>query len=126
MSEIGDVSRFKNAKALVAYAGIDPRVFQSGQFTASEAHISKRGSPYLRRALWQAAVAATRVDPVLKALHKRKMAEGKPYQVAIGAVANKLIHIIYPVLRDNKPYYVAVSSLSHERSEMATPIPVAP
>lgn len=126
LSEIGDVHRFKNAKALVAYAGIDPRVFQSGQFTASDAHISKRGSPYLRRAIWQAAVAAARVDPALKALHKRKMAEGMSFQSAMGVVANKLIHIIYAVLRDNKPYYVDVSSLSPECSDRAAASPVAP
>jgi len=126
LSEIGDVHRFKNAKALVAYTGIDPRVFQSGQFTASDAHISKRGSPYLRRAVWQAAVAAARVDPALKVLHKRKMAEGMSFQAAIGVVANKLIHIIYAVLRDNKPYYVDVSSLSPECSDRAAASPVAP
>jgi len=125
LSEIGDVHRFKNAKALVAYAGIDPRVFQSGQFTASNAHISKRGSPYLRRAVWQAAVPAARVDPALSALHKRKMAEGMSFQSAMGAVANKLIHILYAVLRDNKPYYLDVSSLSPERSGMVAASPVA-
>ena len=105
LGEIGDVRRFKNAKALVAYAGLDPSVMQSGEFTARKAHISKRGSTHLRRAVWLAASAATRNDPALKELHERKMAEGKPYHVALGAVANKLLHIIYAVLRDNKPYY---------------------
>jgi len=121
LSEIGDVRRFKNAESLVAYTGIDPPVFQSGQFTASTAHISKRGSPFLRRVIWQAAVAATRTDPALKALHQRKMAEGKHYQVAIGAVANKLIHIIYAVLRDNKPYYCVLPAKPVSAQEQLPP-----
>jgi transposase len=105
LGEIGDIHRFKNAKALVAYAGLDPSVLQSGEFTAKKAHLSKRGSTHLRRAIWLASAAATRSDPALRALLQRKMAEGKPYHVALGAVANKLLHIIYAVLRDNKPYY---------------------
>jgi len=108
IGEIGDIRRFKNAKALVAYAGLDPSVMQSGEFTAKRAHLSKRGSRHLRRAIWLASAAATRKDPALKALLKKKMAEGKPYHVALGAVANKLLHIIYAVLRDNKPYYSPV------------------
>jgi transposase len=58
LSEIGDVNRFPSVEKLVAYAGIDPSVYQTGQFTASQAHMSKRGSPYLRHALWQAASMA--------------------------------------------------------------------
>jgi transposase len=105
LGEIGDIRRFKNAKALVAYAGIDPSVTQSGEFTGKRVHISKRGSTHLRRAIWLAATAATRSDPALKALLQKKRAEGKPYHVAMGAVANKMLHVIYAVLRDNKPYY---------------------
>lgn len=110
LGEIGDIRRFKSAKALVAYAGVDPSVIQSGEFTAKRAHLSKRGSTHLRRAIWLVAAAATRSDPVWKALLQKKMAEGKPYHVALGAVANKLLHIIYAVLRDNKPYYTPVLS----------------
>ncbi|MCA9891456.1 MAG: IS110 family transposase [Anaerolineae bacterium] len=105
LGEIGDVHRFSNAKALVAYAGLDPSVNQSGAFIGRRAHISKRGSTHLRRAIWLASAAATRFDPALKARLKKKMDEGKPYHVALGAVANKLLHIIYAVLRDNQPYY---------------------
>jgi transposase len=108
LGEIGDIRRFKNAKSLVAYAGIDPNVVQSGEFTGKRAHLSKRGSTHLRRAIWLASTAATRSDPALKVLLKKKMDEGKPYHVALGAIANKLLHIIYAVLRDNKPYYSPV------------------
>lgn len=110
LGEIGDYRRFKNAKALVAYAGLDPRVHQSGEFIGKRAHLSKRGSTYLRRALWIAAMAATRNDPGFKALLEQKLKQGKHYQVAMGAVANKLVHVLYAVLRDGRPYQVSAVS----------------
>jgi transposase len=66
--------------------------------------MSKRGSPYLRRALWQAAIIAVQYDPALKAFHKKKLAEGKPYMNSIGHVTRKLTNIIFAILRDNQPY----------------------
>jgi transposase len=104
LGEIGDIRRFKNGSALVAYAGIDPIVYQTGEFRARSTRISKRGSRYLRRAVWQAAQGAARHDPVLKEVYERKRLAGKHHTVAVGAVANKLVHIIYAVLRDNQPY----------------------
>jgi transposase len=104
LSEIGDISRFPSATKLVAFAGIDPTVQQSGEFTGTHNHMSKRGSPYLRRALWQAATIAVRCDPVLKAFHQKKLAEGKPYMNSIGHVTRKLTNIIFAIMRDNQPY----------------------
>ena len=63
LSEIGDISRFSSSAKLAAFAGIDPTVKQSGEFTATHNHMSKRGSPYLRRALWQASTCAVVRDP---------------------------------------------------------------
>jgi len=103
-SEIGDISRFSSSAKLAAFAGIDPTVNQSGEFTGTHNHMSKRGSPYLRRALWQAAVISVHFDPVLKAFHQKKMAEGKPRMNSIGHVTRKLTNIIFAVLRDNQPY----------------------
>ncbi len=104
-SEIGDISRFSSPAKLAAFAGIDPTVKQSGEFVGTHNHMSKRGSPYLRRALWQASTIAVRCDPALKAFFQKKLAEGKPYMNAIGHVTRKLTNIIYAVLRDGKPYY---------------------
>jgi transposase len=104
LGEVGDIKRFKNAAALVAYAGLDPSVHQSGQFQATRMRISKRGSPYLRRALWQAASGARQYDPALRQRYTKQIQAGKHAAVAVGAVANKLLHIIYAILRDNKPY----------------------
>lgn len=104
-SEVGDISRFGSDPArLVAYAGIDPSVKQSGDFTGSRNRMSKRGSPYLRRALWLAATVAYRFDPTLAAFYQKKRAEGKAHMTAIGAVARKLTYVVFAILRDNKPY----------------------
>lgn len=104
-SEIGDISRFSSPAKLAAFAGIDPTVKQSGEFVGTHNHMSKRGSPYLRRALWQASTSAVKFDPHLKAFFQKKRAEGKPYMNAIGHVTRKMTNIIFAVLRDNKPYY---------------------
>jgi len=105
LAEVGDVSRFRSDPAkLVAYAGIDPSVKQSGGFTGSQNRMSKRGSPYLRRALWLAASVAYRFDPSLAAFYHKKRAEGKAHMTTVGAVARKLTYIVFAILRDNKPY----------------------
>ena len=104
LAEIGDVRRFPSEEKLVAYAGIDATVYQSGQFEAGERHMSKRGSPYLRTALWQAAQMATLHDEEFKAYYHKKRAEGKVHGVAIGAVCRKLLIRIYVILKENRPY----------------------
>jgi hypothetical protein len=91
LAEIGDVQRFSSIEKLVAYAGIDASVYQSGEFEAKRMHMSKRGSPYLRYALWQAAHGAIQHDPELQAYYQRKRAEGKHHGTALGAVCRKLL-----------------------------------
>lgn len=109
IGEIGDISRFSNPKKLVAFAGIDPTVMQSGSFSGSHNRLSKRGSPFLRRAIWMAAVVASRNDPVFKAFYEKKRGEGKSHGTAIGAVARKLTYTIFAVLTANKPYEIRVT-----------------
>ena len=106
ISEFGDINRFDKPSQLVAYAGIDATVSQSGEFEGSHNVMSKRGSPYLRKALFQAALVASNSDPVLKAYYQKKLAEGKHHKTCIGAVARKLCNIIYAVLKNDKPYQV--------------------
>lgn len=106
LGEIGDVERFSNTSQLVAFAGLDPSVFESGNFKGTKNHISKRGSKYLRWALWIAADRARMFDPVFKEFYRKKRAEGKCHKIAICAVARKLCNTIYAILRDDKPYTV--------------------
>jgi transposase len=106
LSEIGDIQRFESPEKLVAYAGLDASVYQTGQFEASVAHISKRGSPYLRHALWQAATVAARHDPDLLAFYQAKRKEGKHHNVVIGAVSRKLVARVFIVLKEQRPYRI--------------------
>lgn len=104
LAEIGDINRFKNSSALVAFAGIDPTVRQSGEFNSTHNHMSKRGSPYLRHAIFLAATTCSFHNSPLNAYYKKKREQGKHHLTATGAVARKLTTVIYAVLRDGKPY----------------------
>ena len=104
VSEIGDINRFSHASKLVAYAGIDPTVKQSGEFNATKNRMSKRGTPYLKRALWTASIVAAFNDPNLHEYYLKKKNEGKHHGTIIGAIARKLIYRIFIVLKDNIPY----------------------
>ena len=106
LGEIGDISRFSNASKLAAYAGIDASVSQSGEYQSSNNKMSKRGSPYLRKALFNAALVVAFRDPVFSAFYQKKRSEGKHHLTAIGAVARKLCNTIFAVLKYNKPYEV--------------------
>lgn len=104
LGEIGEVNRFATLEKLVAYAGIDATVHQSGQFNATQMHMSKRGSPYLRRALWLAAFVASQHDPELQTYYERKRAEGKHHNTILGAICRKLLARIFVVLKEQRPY----------------------
>lgn len=106
LGEIGDVKRFSNPSKLVAYAGLDASVSQSGEYESTYNHMSKRGSPYLRRALFQSALRAEFCDPVFSAYYRKKITEGKHHLVATNAVARKLCHTIFAVLTKDEPYQV--------------------
>lgn len=106
LGEIGDISRFSTPKKLVAYAGIDASVTQSGEFEASRNVMSKRGSPYLRKALFSAALVASNHDPTLKVFYQKKISEGKHHFTAVGAVARKLCYIVHAILKNNEAYKI--------------------
>lgn len=111
LSEIGgDIKRFSSPAKLAAYAGVDPTVKQSGDFTGTRMKMSKRGSPYLRRAIWLASTVAAFKDPAIHALYERKRSEGKDHMTVIGHVCRKMVSIIFAVLRDNTPYSPAIIS----------------
>lgn len=106
LGEIGDIKRFSNPSKLVAYAGLDASVSQSGEYESTYNHMSKRGSPYLRRALFQSALRAEFCDPVFSDYYQKKISEGKHHLVATNAVARKLCHTIFAVLTKDEPYQV--------------------
>lgn len=104
LSEMGDISRFSSADKLAAFAGIDPTVKQSGDFVEVKNHMSKRGTPYLRRALWMASTTAAHFDPMFRAYYEKKAAEGMRYMKIMGHVTKKMTTVVYAVLTDNKVY----------------------
>ena len=110
LSEIGDISRFSSAAKLAAYAGIDPTMRQSGEYNGVRNRMSKRGSPYLRHAIWLAASSAVLHDPALKLYFQKKRDEGKPYMASVGHACRKMVSIIYAVMRDNKAYVPCIPS----------------
>lgn len=110
LAEIGDFSRFHSPKALVAFFGIDPGVNQSGKFNGDRNKISKRGTRFGRRVLFTAALASIRttckgdpINPVLRDYYQNKC-QNKKKKVALVAVMHKLLHYIFAVLRDQKPF----------------------
>ena len=104
LSEIGDIHRFDAPNKLVAFAGLDVKVTQSGEFIGTKNKISKRGSPYLRRAIWLAAGRAAFCDPILSSYYESLRSRGKHHLTAVGAVSRKMCNIIFAILRENRPY----------------------
>ncbi len=111
LSEIGDIANFtkQGAKKLVAFAGIDAKVRNSGQHTG-KAKMSKRGSRYLRSAIFQSSLVASIHDPLFKGIYQKQINRGKSHRVAISHVANKMTHVIYSVLKNNKPYVCPIEA----------------
>jgi transposase len=106
VSEIGNIERFRNIKALTAFAGLDPRIRQSGVTLARNTRLTKRGSPYLRRALFIAASIAQRYDEFFKAYYAKKRLEGKRYTEATIANARHILQRIYAVWKRGTPYVI--------------------
>jgi transposase len=110
IAEMGDFSRFRTPKAFVAFFGVDPTVKESGKFKGNQNRMSKRGTKLGRRVLFTAAMASVRktrkgdaINPVLKEYYDSKTVSKKK-KVALVAVMHKILHYIFAVLRDQKPY----------------------
>ena len=103
IAEIGDVYRFDRKQALVAFAGLDAPPFQSGKFESTNRRISKKGSPHLRKALFQVMVGLLQTSPAADPVYcflDRKRAEGKNYYVYMNAAAGKFLRIYYARVKE--------------------------
>lgn len=107
IAEIGDISRFSSPDQILAYAGMSPSTYQSGQLTLSYAHMEKRGSKYLRYALFNATKYVCNWDPTFSAYLAKKRSEGKHYNVAISHAAKKLVRLIYALETSRELYRLA-------------------
>ena len=106
LAEIGDFSRFDSPDKLLAYAGLSPSTYQSGKLnaTGAYAHMEKRGSRYLRYALFNATKYVCIWEPSFASYLAKKRAEGKHYNVAISHVAKKLVRLIYALQTSGKAF----------------------
>ena len=104
LAEVGDFQNFASADKILAYAGMSPSTYQSGQLTNSYSHMEKRGSRYLRYAIFNATKYVCHWDPTFAAYLAKKRAEGKHYNVAISHAAKKLVRLIYAMERSGQPY----------------------
>ena len=104
LAEIGDFERFDSLDKILAYAGLSPSTYQSGQVDGSYSHMEKRGSRYLRYALFNATKYVCHWNPVFSAYLAKKRAEGKHYNVAISHVAKKLVRVIYQLQKSGQAY----------------------
>ena len=104
LAEVGDFSRFDSPDKILAYAGLSPSTYQSGQIRNCYAHMEKRGSRYLRYALYNATKYVCHWDPTFAAYLAKKRAEGKHYNVALSHAAKKLVRLIYAMERSDLPY----------------------
>lgn len=101
LGEIGDISRFEKPCQLLAYAGLDPSVYQSGNFQAARTRMSKRGSKLLRYALINAAWQTTLVNKTFKDYYNLKISQGRRHYNALGHVAHKLVRVIHKMMTEN-------------------------
>lgn len=101
LSEISDINRFTEPCKLLAFAGLDPSVIQSGEFNASSTKISKRGSSALRYALVKASSLIIHYNNTFNTYYTQKLSTGKQYNVVLGHISHKLVRIIFHLLKNN-------------------------
>lgn len=108
LAEIGDFNRFESPDQILAYAGLSPSTYQSGQLTSTYAHMEKRGSKYLRYALFNAAIFVCQWEPTFKAYLMKKRAEGKHYYVAVSHAVKRLVRLIFAMQKSGLQYCPSV------------------
>ena len=104
LAEVGDFSRFDSPDKLLAYAGMSPSTYQSGQLRNCYPHMEKRGSRYLRYALYNATKYVCYWEPTFSSYLAKKRAEGKHYNVALSHAAKKLVRLIFALEKSQMPY----------------------
>ncbi len=104
LAETNNFQDFERAEQVLAFAGLDPSVYQSGQLTSTHSKMVKRGSKYLRYAIFNAAKYVCHWDPTFRTYLHKKRAEGKPYNVAVSHAAKKLTRVMFHLVKTNKEF----------------------
>lgn len=104
IAETENFANFDSAEKILAFAGLEPSVYQSGQLTSTHAKMVKRGSKYLSYALFNAAKYVCHWDEGFKQYLQKKRSEGKPYNIAVSHAAKKLTRVIFHLVKTNQPF----------------------
>ena len=104
LAELGDISNYKKPSQIIKFAGVAPLHYESSQFTAQHTSITKKGSKYLRKTLYQIILPVIRYNPVFKAYYQKKISQGKGHRCAQGHCVRKLLRIIYHLLSTNQKF----------------------
>lgn len=107
VAEIGDFDNFSSPDKILAYAGLSPSTYQSGQLYSTYAKMEKRGSKYLRYALFNTTKLVCQWNPIFADYLAKKRAEGKHYNVAVSHAAKKLVRVIYQLEKTGQTYIKA-------------------
>lgn len=110
LGEIGDIGNFDSPYKVLAFAGLEPSIYQSGKFIPSSGNMVKRGSPYLRWALIQSARLAAQNCPTFSDYLDKKRSEGKHYNVAVSHLAKKLVRVMFTLLSNNVAFDINFSA----------------
>ena len=104
LAELGDISNYSNARKIIKAAGVAPYNYESSQFTAQHTAITKKGSKYLRKTLYQIILPVIRYNPVFKEYYQLKISQGKGHRCAQGHCVRKLLRVIYHLVTTNQPF----------------------
>lgn len=104
LAELGDMKQFSKARQVAAFAGLVPRLHESGSSVRGRSRLSKVGSARLRKALYFPAITALRWNPLIKVFGQRLAKQGKSKMVIVGAAMRKLLHLAYGVLKSGQPF----------------------
>lgn len=104
LGEIGTISKFNKADQLVAYAGYDPTIYESGKYTSSSGKMAKRGSKYLRTMIWHIALVLSNCDEKYHLYYLKKKSEGLHHNKILGHIGKKFIRLLYSILKNNSKY----------------------
>lgn len=104
LAELGDISNYKKPSQIIKFAGVAPMHYESSQFTAQHSAITKKGSKYLRKTLYQIILAVIHNNPVFKQYYELKISQGKGHRCAQGHCVRKLLRIIYHLLSTGQKF----------------------
>ena len=104
LAEIGEISNYSKPSQIIKFAGVAPSHYESSQFNAQHTAITKKGSKYLRKTLYQIILPVIKYNPIFNKYYQLKVSQGKGHRCAQGHCIRKLLRIIYHLLKANQQF----------------------